>query len=564
MAPPPHELGVVTGEATDVGTDVATDVGTDRSPDKAPAAVPDEVSRPGHHAAPADGPSWRTGERPPSVVLWATLAALLVAVHPLVDGPPRLLPVLLTCAAVAAAWTAADRRQRASRRLTEKELARLAFHDGLTGLANRALFSDRLEQALRRTARSGGDVAVVFLDLDGFKAVNDSLGHQAGDTLIREVATLLQAAVRTEDTLARLGGDEFAILVEQAGPGAAEAVRISERILEALTAPIDLGGQRVSVSASLGIATGDAAATGGSLLRDADNAMYWAKGAGRGRFVVFNPQMRSAAAERLQLERDLWAALGDDQFRLVYQPVVDLGSERVVGFEALLRWDHPTLGVVMPERFLPVAEEIGVIVDVGRWVLQEACAAAAAWRRDHSGAAGVSMAVNVSPTQLASPDLVGDVRRALADSGLPPSALILELTESVLVRDPLLAAERLRELRTLGVRLALDDFGTGYSSLSHLRQFTVDILKIDRSFVSAIDDAEVMPGILRGLINLGHALDLEIVAEGIELEGQRTHLRDGHVGLAQGYLFAAPLEATDAELLLMGRSGAPDGATPLP
>jgi EAL domain-containing protein (putative c-di-GMP-specific phosphodiesterase class I) len=289
--------------------------------------------------------------------------------------------------------------------------------------------------------------------------------------------------------------------------------------------------------------------------------MYWAKGAGAGRYVVFNPQMRSAAAERRQLEADLWAALDGEQFRLVYQPVVDLGTERVTGFEALIRWDHPVLGVVLPERFLPVAEEIGLVPDIGRWVIAQACTAAAAWRRDHPAAAGLSMAVNVSPSQLGSPGLLTDVRTALAASGLPPSALVLELTESVLVRDPVLAAERLHELRSLGVRVALDDFGTGYSSLSHLRQFAVDILKIDRSFVSTIGDAEAMPAILRGLIDLGHTLDLEIVAEGIEQERQRTQLRDGQVELAQGYLFAAPLEHTDAELLLLGGASTPTEGT---
>ena len=493
-----------------------------------------------------------------SGLLAAALAAAHLAVARLADGdrPEVLLHLLLSGTAAAAAAALAARRVRR----TEADLAALAFSDVLTGLANRALFTDRLELALRRTARSGGEVAVVFVDLDGFKAVNDSLGHASGDRLIREVGRLLQSAVRTEDTLARLGGDEFAILVERS-PGVEEATGIAERVLAALSSQVDLGGQRVRVSASIGIATGDVAATASSLLRDADNAMYWAKGAGRGRYVVFDPQMRSAAAERRQLEADLWAALAGGQFRLVYQPVVDLGSERVTGFEALLRWDHPALGVVLPERFLPVAEEIGLVPDIGRWVVAEACAAAAAWRRDHPAAAELSMAVNVSPSQLGSPGLLDDVRTALAASGLPPSALVLELTESVLVRDPAVAAERLHELRGLGVKVALDDFGTGYSSLSHLRQFAVDILKIDRSFVSTIDDAETMPAILRGLINLGHTLDLEIVAEGIEQERQRTHLRDGHVALAQGYLFAAPLEHTDAELLLLGGASTPTEGT---
>ncbi|MGY1815015.1 putative bifunctional diguanylate cyclase/phosphodiesterase [Blastococcus sp. SYSU D00820] len=512
-------------------------------------------------ARPQDHPHAPGGRDPGVPAAWAAAAVLVtaqVAAAGWTGGPPAVLSQLaLAVGTVAAVASAAFRSARCRERRAAADLAALAFSDVLTGLANRALFTDRLELALRRTARSAGEVAVVFLDLDGFKNVNDTLGHSAGDRLICEVAAILQGAVRTEDTLARLGGDEFAILVEHApGQSVAEATRIAERVLSALEQQIDLGGQRVSVSASIGIATGDVAATASSLLRDADNAMYWAKGAGRGRYVVFNPQMRSAAAERLQLEQDLLAALPGEQFRLVYQPVVDLGSERVVGFEALLRWDHPTLGVVLPERFLPVAEDIGLIVDIGRWVLREAATSAAAWRRDHPGSSELSMAVNVSPSQLASAGLVDAVREALAASGLPPEALVLELTESVLVRDPVLAAERLAQLRALGVKLALDDFGTGYSSLSHLRQFAVDILKIDRSFVSTIDDAEAMPAILRGLINLGHTLDLEIVAEGIELERERTHLRDGRVGLAQGFLFAAPLEHTDAELLLLGQPGA--------
>jgi diguanylate cyclase (GGDEF)-like protein len=493
----------------------------------------------------------RAGYR--SALLWAAAAVVLTGCQPLVAGAPSR--TLLALAAVLAAACAAETRQRVRRQRTEHELEHLAFHDGLTGLANRALFTDRLEQGLRRIARSDRDVSVVYLDLDGFKNVNDSLGHAMGDTLIRAVAAILTGAVRTEDTLARLGGDEFAILVE-ATHGSNEAVRIAERVLAALREPLDLGTARVDVSASIGIATGDVTSTGSSLLRDADNAMYWAKGAGRGRYVVFNPQMRSAAAERLQLEQDLWAALPQGQFRLVYQPVVDLVSERVVGFEALLRWDHPALGVVLPERFLPVAEDIGLIAEIGAWVLHEAAAAAAGWQRQHPDV-GLSMAVNVSPSQLGSPELVRHVREALLDSGLTPSALVLELTESVLVRDPVLAAERLRELRSVGVKLALDDFGTGYSSLSHLRQFAVDILKIDRSFVSTIDDKEAMPAILRGLITLGRTLDLEIVAEGIEEELQRTHLRDGGAGLAQGFLFAAPLERADAGLLLLGQADSP-------
>ncbi|SDF43340.1 PAS domain S-box-containing protein/diguanylate cyclase (GGDEF) domain-containing protein [Blastococcus fimeti] len=443
------------------------------------------------------------------------------------------------------------------RKRAEQTLSHQAFHDGLTGLANRALFTDRVEQALRHNARHGDASAVVYIDLDGFKAVNDGLGHQAGDLLLQEVAARLTSTVRGGDTLARLGGDEFAILVEQT-TGADEATVAGERVLAALGRPFAIGRQFVTVSGSIGIAVGDSDATSDSMIRDADNAMYAAKAAGRGRVVVFDPAMRAAVVEQQELERALQGALGGGELRLVFQPVVALADERLAGFEALLRWHSPTLGSIPPDRFVPLAEDLDLIGEIGAWVLREACATAAAWRRCVPAARDMTMAVNVSAVQLASPDLVDQIAEALSASGLPASALVLEVTETALVRDPDAAAQRLAALRALGVRLALDDFGTGYSSLSYLRQFTVDVLKIDRSFISTIHGPE-LPPIVRALIDLGRTLDLEIVAEGIELEVQRDQLREARCDLAQGYLFAAPLEHADAEVFLLRQAAAVGG-----
>jgi predicted signal transduction protein with EAL and GGDEF domain len=321
--------------------------------------------------------------------------------------------------------------------------------------------------------------------------------------------------------------------------------------------PIRLDGQSITVSGSVGIAVGDAGATSDSLVGDADIAMYAAKMAGRGRAVVFDPAMRASAVAALELEHELRGALAAGEFRIVYQPVVDLADDSVTGFEALLRWDSPTLGAVPPSRFVPVAEASGLIEEIGAWVLREACTAAASWRAEHGRE--LTMAVNVSAVQLTSPHLVGHITDALAVSGLPASALVLEVTETALVSDPERAGECLTALRALGLRLALDDFGTGYSSLAHLRQFTVDMLKIDRSFVATIGEDGVMPPIVRGMIDLGRTLGLEIVAEGVETEAQRRLLVDGRCDSAQGYLYARPLEAADVSLLLLAstaRAGA--------
>ncbi|WP_457078662.1 putative bifunctional diguanylate cyclase/phosphodiesterase [Modestobacter sp. SYSU DS0657] len=441
-----------------------------------------------------------------------------------------------------------------ARKLAEQELAHQAFYDALTGLANRSLFLDHTEQALRRAGRTGSPPIVLCLDLDGFKDVNDSLGHLAGDDLLRTVGHRLRDAVRSADTVARLGGDEFAVLVDDTRGGLPEAAALAQRLLDVIGAPIDLGGHRVTVAASIGIVAAEASATPLSLFRDADIAMYRAKSAGRAQWVVFDPEMRAAALERIELERQLAGALDAGQLRLVYQPVVCLATERVVGFEALLRWHHPVLGPIGPDRFVPVAEDSGLILPIGRWVLAEATRTAARWQRAHPRSTPLSMAVNVSPRQLAGGTLVGHVAEALSDSGITPSSLVLEVTETALVTDRSAVAERLAELRALGTRLALDDFGTGYSSLSWLRQFDVDVLKIDRSFVSLLDGSPDDAAIVHGLVQLGRTLRLEVVAEGVETAAQRDRLRAERCDLAQGYLFATPLEEAEAELLLLRES----------
>ncbi|MEU2347238.1 EAL domain-containing protein [Modestobacter sp. NPDC049651] len=438
-----------------------------------------------------------------------------------------------------------------ARKLAETELAHQAFHDGLTGLANRSLFLDRAEQALRRAGRAGTAPVVLVLDLDGFKDVNDSLGHLVGDELLKVVATRLAGVVRAGDTVARLGGDEFAVLVEDpAGEGPAGVHDLADRLLAVLVTPVDLQGHSVSIAASIGIVTAEPQSTPLSLLQDADIAMYRAKAAGRAQWVLFEPAMRAEALHRIELERELAGALEGCQLRLVYQPVVDLRTEHVVGFEALVRWQHPTLGAVGPDRFVPVAEAAGLIVPIGRWVLAEACATAARWQRAHPGTP-LSMAVNVSARQLAGTSFLADVAQALATSGIQPRSLTLEITETALVADPTAVAQRLAELHTLGVRIALDDFGTGYSSLSYLRQFPVDVLKIDRSFVELLSGGGEDAAIVHGLVQLGRTLQLEVVAEGVELPVQRDRLRSERCHLAQGYLFSPPLEAADAELLLL-------------
>ena len=435
------------------------------------------------------------------------------------------------------------------RKRAERALSHSGFHDSLTGLANRALFHDRLDHALDRTARSGLGVAVVYLDLDGFKMVNDSRGHEAGDQVLREVAARIAGAVRALDTVSRLGGDEFAILIEESGRVLDEAETVAERILQSLTAPFIVDGHLIVLSASIGIAMGDASGTASSMMRDADVAMYKAKTTGKARWTVYEPAMRTAALDRLELESDLHQAIEEGQLRLVYQPVIELRSSKIVGFEALLRWDHPTRGVIEPTTFIPIAESNGTMVSIGRWVLDEACRTASQWHKAFPSQT-LTMAVNLSARQLAAPDILGDVANALVRSGFPAASLILEMTESVLVQDAETATRRLHALRSLGVQLAIDDFGTGYSSLSYLRQFPIDILKIDKSFTDTITHRADIPPIVHGLLELAKTLEMSTVAEGIEFEVQRKALRDQHCEFGQGFLFARPLDSADALTLL--------------
>ncbi|WP_177212894.1 bifunctional diguanylate cyclase/phosphodiesterase [Geodermatophilus ruber] len=447
-----------------------------------------------------------------------------------------------------------------ARTVAEQELMHRSLYDELTGLANRALFDDRVALALRRRERSGTAPAVLSIDLDGFRDVNESLGYDYADRLLCAVADRLRAVVRSEDTVARLGADEFGVLIEGGGSPLAEAETVSARVQEALAEPFALDGHQVAVSAGFGLAVADLDvadldAAAAMVLRDADIALHRAKAAGRGRMVVFDPEMRATELHRVRLEADLAQALERGELHLVFQPVVDLATERLIGFEALLRWTHPTLGPVPPDAFIPVAEATGLIRELGHWVLEQACHTAAAWQRTYPQAQPLAISVNVSGRQLADADLGRFVADVLADSGLPPCSLVLELTETALVDDPARAAADLGRLRALGVRLAVDDFGTGYSSLAYLGQFPVDILKIDRSFVAAITDIEHRSPLVRGMLELARNLGLETVAEGVESAVQRDRLRAEGCDRAQGYLFSRPLDSTEAELQLVNLTG---------
>ena len=439
-----------------------------------------------------------------------------------------------------------------TRKTLEEELRRQAFHDSLTGLANRALFADRLEHALSRTRRFGQPVAVLFIDLDDFKTVNDSLGHGEGDLLLVAVAERLQKPLRAVDTIARMGGDEFAVLLED--PADANApVEVAERLLAALEPPFERGGKELFVHASVGIAVSTPKSlTPGDLLRNADVSMYTAKSNGKNRVEVFQPSMHAAALARLALKGDLERALEREEFALLYQPIIQLKSGQVTGVEALLRWHHPRRGVVGPTEFIPVAEETGLIIPLGRWVLTEACRQAVAW--DLEARKPLRMSVNVSGRQIHQAGFADEVAQVLASTGFDPARLTLELTESVLMQDVEGTAATLGELKRLGVRLAIDDFGTGYSSLSYLRRFPIDELKIDRSFVATVNIGPDQSALVRSILKLGETLHLETVAEGIEEAGQLAELQGLGADLGQGFYFAKPLtsEAISAFSFLKG------------
>ncbi|MGX6606684.1 putative bifunctional diguanylate cyclase/phosphodiesterase [Micromonosporaceae bacterium Da 78-11] len=413
-----------------------------------------------------------------------------------------------------------------------------AFLDSLTGLASRALFLTRMEEALAAPGEDG--VAVLFVDLDRFKVVNDSLGHAAGDRLLIGVADRIRACLRDGDTAARLGGDEFAVLL----PGvrdAAEVIPVARRILETLREPFELGGSDAFVSSSIGIAFSNRGVHDApELMVHADLAMYQAKKDGKDRFEIFAPAMQSAFQATIALEADLRRAVLRHEFELRYQPIVHLQSHDITGVEALIRWQHPTRGLVPPMDFIPLAEESGMILPIGEWVLREACQKIADWNTRRTGRK-LTVSVNVSAVQLDQCNLTQIVRSALADSGLPAECLVLELTESLLVDHRPATLQRLHDIRALGVRIAIDDFGTGYSSLAYLRRFPVDIIKIDKSFVDDVVDEPTAAALTHGIIQLGRALQLSTIAEGIEHAGQLSELTDGNCELGQGYYFAEPL-----------------------
>ncbi len=427
------------------------------------------------------------------------------------------------------------------------ELHHLALHDPLTELPNRALILDRIDQMLARSRREHTPVAVLFLDLDNFKDVNDTLGHAAGDQLLRAVAARLLSAIRQEDTVGRLGGDEFVVLAEGASL-AAGAEMVAERILDVLATPFEISGSvlPLSVTASIGIAEGRRA-TADELLRDADVALYRAKAAGKKCAVVFAPAMQEAVNDSRSLETDLHAALEAHQFFLLYQPTFDLASGAFTGVEALLRWRHPTRGVIQPDEFIPALEASGLIVPVGRWVLVEACRQGATWQ---SQGHPITVSINVSAAQLDGDHIVTDVHDALTTTGFDPALCVLELTETTLMHNVDETVGRLTLLKALGVRMAIDDFGTGYSSLAYLRQFPIDILKIDRSFVAGITDSAEALALVHAMVQLGRALGLETVAEGVENDAQRAQLAAVSVDTAQGFLFARPLDVATVDLLL--------------
>ena len=446
-------------------------------------------------------------------------------------------------------------RDVSERKAFEEQLAHQAFHDDVTGLANRALFAERVRHAIARGRREHHGVAVIFLDVDDFKTINDSLGHAAGDDVLIEMARRLDGSIRGADTAARFGGDEFAVLLENV-ENSHEAAATAERILEALGVPLMAGHKELTLRCSLGISVAEPTSgpEADEMIRDADAAMYIAKRDGKGGYRLFEPAMHEGVLARLELRTDLQRAIATEQLELHYQPVVRLSDGTVTGVEALLRWRHPERGFISPDVFVPIAEETGLIVPIGRWVLREGCRNARRILAAIDPANG-SMAINLSLKQIQHSDIVADVRDALSDAGMEGRNLTLEITETVLMADADVAVQRLQELKALGVRLALDDFGTGYSSLSYLSRFPVDILKMDRSFLRAGASPKTS-GLATAVVALGATLNLEVVAEGIEFPEQWETLRELGCTLGQGFLFARPMNVDATLEFLASRSEA--------
>ncbi|HEX5709345.1 MAG TPA: EAL domain-containing protein [Pyrinomonadaceae bacterium] len=443
-------------------------------------------------------------------------------------------------------------REVAERKQVEQQLLHNAFHDALTGLANRALFMDHLQLALGRARRHESyRFAVLFLDLDRFKVINDSLGHMAGDKLLVQIARRLEAVMRPGDTVSRFGGDEFAILLDDLGD-ACEAETVAGRLQRELAAPCDLGGHEVFTTVSIGIALSSADyQRPEDLLRDADTAMYRAKKLGKARHEVFEQAMHARAMDLLGLERDLRWAVERQELFLQYQPIVSLDTGALRGFEALVRWQHPERGVIPPAKFIPIAEETGLIIPIGRWVLGEACRQMRQWQQLSPADVPLPINVNLSGKQFMQPDLLDQIREVLRETGLDPRSLKLEITESVVMENIETATGTLEQLRALGVELGIDDFGTGYSSLSYLQRFPVGTLKIDRSFISRITESDGTAEIVRTIMKLAQTLGMDVVAEGVETEQQRAQLRSLECESGQGYYFSRPMDSDAAEAFFL-------------
>jgi diguanylate cyclase (GGDEF)-like protein/PAS domain S-box-containing protein len=439
-----------------------------------------------------------------------------------------------------------------ARKELEEQLTHRAFHDPLTGLANRILFRDRVAQALAHTDRDDRLVAVMFLDLDDFKIINDSLGHEAGDKVLTAVAQCLEESLRQSDTAARLGGDEFALLVEQLTEPD-EAIEVGKRLIELIRGPVSLESRDLFIEASIGIAIGGSEHDADQMLREADAAMYRAKGHGKSRFELYESEIHAAVLERLELRGDLQRALVNQEFLVHYQPIVVLDKRIIVGFEALVRWLHPSRGLIPPGAFIHIAEDSGAIVAIGRFVLYEACRQTRLWQLRHPSDPLLSVAVNLSARQFEQPGLTQEVAGALRESGLAPSDVTLEITESLLMEDTEATLSKLEELKELGVRLAVDDFGTGYSSLAYLERFPIDRLKIDKRFVDRVGMGEDA-ALARAIINLSSSLRLKTVAEGIEMAEQVNELLALGCEFGQGYHFSKPLPAREVDALLDGRA----------